>query len=54
VIIDHYLDCIGAQAAPEQKQRILDVVKEESRLQKANLSERQFARIVAAVLNGER
>jgi 2-isopropylmalate synthase len=54
VIVDHYLDCLGAQATPEQKQRILDMVKEESRLQKANLSERQFARLVAAVLTGER
>jgi isopropylmalate/homocitrate/citramalate synthase len=54
VIIDHYLARIGVQATPEQKRRILDVVKEESRLQKANLSERQFAGIVEAVVKGER
>ena len=54
VIIDHYLARIGAQATPEQKRRILEAVKEESRLQKANLSERQFARLVEAVVKGER
>ncbi len=50
VIIDHFLDRMGASATDAQKQRILHLVKEESRLQKANLSERQFARIVETVL----
>jgi 2-isopropylmalate synthase len=50
VIIDHFLDRAGVQASPAQQERILHLVREESRLQKANLSERQFAQIVAAVL----
>lgn len=50
VIVDHFLDRLGATATPEQKRRILDAVKEESRLQKANLSERQFAHIVERVV----
>jgi hypothetical protein len=50
VIIDHFLDRAGVQATPAQKERILHLVKEESRLQKANLSERQFTQIVAAVM----
>ncbi len=50
VIIDSFLDRIDVTATPAQKQRILHRVKEESRLQKANLSERQFAQIVTAVV----
>jgi methanogen homocitrate synthase len=54
VIVDHFLDRLGATATPEQKRRILDEVKEESRLQKANLSPRQFARIVERVVGAAR
>jgi isopropylmalate/homocitrate/citramalate synthase len=53
VIIDSFLDRINVTATPAQKQRILHRVKEESRLQKANLSERQFAQIVTAVVEDE-
>lgn len=54
VIIEYFLDRMDTEATAEQKKRILDAVKEESRLQKATLSERQFARIVEAVVKGER
>jgi isopropylmalate/homocitrate/citramalate synthase len=50
VIVDHFLERLGVTATPAQKQRILHLVKEESRLQKANLSEGQFARIATTVL----
>ena len=49
-IIDHFLARLGVDATPAQQGRILHRVKEESRLQKANLSERQFSRIVESVL----
>lgn len=49
-IINDYLARLGIEADEAQQARVLNRVKEESRLQKANLSERQFARIVEAVI----
>jgi isopropylmalate/homocitrate/citramalate synthase len=49
-IINDYLSRLGIEATDAQRARILNRVKEESRLQKATLSERQFARIVEMVL----
>ncbi len=49
-IINDYLARLGIEATEPQKSRILNRVKEESRLQKAHLSERQFSRIVESVL----
>jgi isopropylmalate/homocitrate/citramalate synthase len=52
-IIDDFLSRCGVEATDAQKARILHRVKEESRLQKANLSQRQFSRIVDSVIDGQ-
>ena len=49
-IVNDYLSRLGIEATEPQKSRILNCVKEDSRLQKANLSERQFSQIVESVL----
>ena len=51
VTIEYYLDKLGYEASEDQIKEIVDRVKSEGRLQRALLSERQFAQICEKVIN---